>query len=238
MLAAAVMESALVREFISRSVWFQGIPDEVLDMLVAAATCRTLPANTYLWSMGETNVDIFGVLAGRVRASVSSTTGQEFVFVDQEPESWLGEACLVNDYGRIIEAKTLMASEILVINRRVVTAAGDDWPMLYRNLFRHNVQTSRGLYTLLTGMVFYPLGARVAGRLHELAREHGSRTDGGVLVGIKHSQNDFARMVMGSRQRVNRIFRDWEKRGLIEHRDDLLWIADLDVLEKEIVPFE
>jgi CRP-like cAMP-binding protein len=109
---------------------------------------------------------------------------------------------------------------------------------LYRNLLRHNVEDSRGLYMLLTGMAFYPLRARVAGRLVELSREHGSELEGGVLLGLKLSQNDFARLAMGSRQRVNRIFREWEKSGLVEHRDDLLWVRDMDTLEKEVVPFE
>ena len=60
----------------------------------------------------------------------------------------------------------------------------------------------------------------------------------GVLIDIRVSQNDFARLSMGSRQRVNRIFREWEKSGLVEHRDDLLWVRDMDTLEKEVVPFE
>jgi len=59
-----------------------------------------------------------------------------------------------------------------------------------------------------------------------------------VMLDIKLSQADFARLAVGSRQRVNRIFREWEKSGLVEHRNDLLWIRDMDSLEKEVVPFE
>ena len=40
------------------------------------------------------------------------------------------------------------------------------------------------------------------------------------------------------RQRVNSIFREWEKSGLVELRDGLLWIRDSNALEKEVVPFE
>jgi CRP-like cAMP-binding protein len=142
--------------------------------------------------------------------------GHEFVLNDCEAGSWLGAPCVVNDHQRLIEAKTQVASEILVINRQAMLSAGEAWPLLYRNLLRHNVEDSRGLYMLLTGMAFYPLRARVAGRLVELSREHGSELEGGV----------------------NRIFREWEKSGLVEHRDDLLWVRDMDTLEKEVVPFE
>lgn len=232
------MDSAAIRLFIQQSDWFADIPDDVLDDLVAASNFKRMRANAYLWAMGERTSDVFGVMSGRVRTALSSAMGNEFVLNDCEPGSWLGAPCVVNDFERLIEAKTLVASEILVISRQAMLAAADAWPLLYRNLLRHNVQDSRGLYMLLTGMAFYPLRARVAGRLVEMGREHGSELDGGVLMGSKLSQNDFARLAVGSRQRVNRIFREWEKSGLVEHRGDLLWIRDMDAMEKEVVPFD
>ena len=74
--------------------------------------------------------------------------------------------------------------------------------------------------------------------LVEMGREHGSELEGGVLLGLKVSQSDFARLAVGSRQRVNGIFREWEKSGLVEHRNDRLWIREIAALEEEIVPFE
>jgi CRP/FNR family cyclic AMP-dependent transcriptional regulator len=188
--------------------------------------------------MGETNTELFGVVTGRVRMYVSSTTGQEFALVDREEGSWLGEACLKDDLGRLIGARTLTPSDTLVIHRKVLQEVADDWPWLYRNLFLHTVVTSRGLYELLSGMLFYPLKTRVAGRLMALVQEHGRPVEEGVLLDIKVSHNDFARLAMGSRQRVNRIFRDWDKRGLVQNRDDFLLIRDLKLLEQELVPFD
>ncbi len=71
-----------------------------------------------------------------------------------------------------------------------------------------------------------------------LAREHGHQIEDGILIDIKVSQSDFARLALGSRQRVNRIFRDWDKRGLVETRNDFLLIRDVDAFEREMTPFE
>ena len=79
---------------------------------------------------------------------------------------------------------------------------------------------------------------RVAGRLIALAHEHGQKVEEGMLIDIKVSQNDFARLAMGSRQRVNRIFRDWDKRGLVEMRGDFLLIKNFELFEQELAPFE
>jgi len=233
-----VMDTETIRRFVQQSDWFVGMPADVLDNLVEAARCKSMAANNFLWCMGETTSDVFGIVSGRVRTAVSSEMGHEFVLNDCEPGSWLGVPSVVNNFDRLIEARTIVASEVIVIGRGAVLAAADAWPQLYRNLLRHNVNDSRGLYILLTGMAFYPLRARVAGRLVEMAREHGLEQEDGVLLGLKLSQNDFARLTVGSRQRVNGIFREWEKSGLVEHRDDRLLIRDMDALEKEIVPFE
>ena len=115
---------------------------------------------------------------------------------------------------------------------------GEAWPTLYRNLFRASWINTRGLYEILSAVLFYPLSARVAGRVLALMAEHGHRVDDGVLLDIKLSQNDFARLAMGSRQRVNRIFRDWDKQGLVETRGEFLLIKDAEGLQKEMLPFE
>jgi CRP/FNR family cyclic AMP-dependent transcriptional regulator len=224
-------------DFIAASAWFEDAPDAILEKLSQAAKLKRYHANSYLWSMGETNTEIFGVVTGRVRMYASSPMGQEFALVDRAEGYWLGEACLKDDLGRVIGARTLTPADILIIHRQVLQEVGRDWPLLYRNLFLHQVITARGLYELLSGMLFYPLHARVAARLVALAHEHGQPGEDGVLIYIRVSQNDFAHLAMGSRQRVNRIFRDWDKRGLVETRGDLLLIPNLEAFERELAPF-
>jgi CRP-like cAMP-binding protein len=233
-----LMESAARRAFISESNWFEGAPGELLDRLAESSSVRDYAANTYLWSMGEVNTEVFGVVSGRMRMYIASTMGQEFALIDREQGAWLGEACLLDDEGRLIGARAMEPSRVLVIPRQALKDAAEDWPQLYRNLFFHQVLTSRGLYVLYSAVLFYPLKARVAGRLLDLLREHGRTVNAGILLDMKVSQNDFARLAMGSRQRVNRIFRDWDRRGLVISQDDRLLVTDIPQLEQEVEPFE
>ena len=232
------LDQQAIRDFIANSEWFSDAPDALLDRITAATTCREFPANSYLWAQGETNTDLFGLVSGRVRMYVASSSGQEFALVDREPGAWLGEACLIDDQARIIGGRAITPTVAVVIPRKELSRFGEEWPLLYRNLFRYNVETSRGLYILLSGVLFYPLRARVAGRLLELAREHGKKITEGLLLEIKVSQNDFARLAMGSRQRVNQVFREWDKSGLVVTRGDHLLITNLGELEAEVQPFE
>ena len=227
-----------IRPFIASSLWFEGAPDEILDTLASAATVNHLPANSFIWNAGQKTSEVYGVLSGRLRISLPSPMGQEFALVDWEKGAWLGEQVLGTDAPNMLDVRVLEPSDVLAIPRQVVVEVGDAWPAMYRNLYRSQWINTRGMYEILSAVLFYPLRARVAGRVLQLLAEHGQRVEGGVLIDIKMSQNDFARLSMGSRQRVNRIFRDWDKQGLVETRDDHLLIRDVAGLEKEMVPFE
>ena len=226
------------REFIAASGWFTGAPDAVLDTLAAAAGIKEYAANTHVWIAGQTTTDIYGVMSGRVRVYQSTETGQEFALIEWETGAWLGEQVLAIDEPNMLSVQVLTDSQIIVIPRRIVTAVGETWPRLYQNLFRQSWANTRGLYEILSGVLFYPLRARLAGRVLLLMQEHGQRCEDGVLINIRVSQNDFARLSMGSRQRVNAIFRDWARQGLVETRDEHLLIRSVDGLAAELVPFD
>ena len=226
------------RDIIAGSGWFEGAPQDCLDKLANAAIVTHLPANSFIWTAGQKTSEVYSVLSGRVRISLSSAMGQEFALVDWEKGAWLGEQVLGTEAPNMLNVRVLEPSDMLAIPRQVVLQVGEAWPMMYRNLYRAQWTNTVGMYEILSAVLFYPLHARVAGRVLQLLAEHGQRVEGGVLIDIKMSQNDFARLSMGSRQRVNRIFRDWDKRGLVETRDDHLVIKDLAGLEKEMEPFE
>ena len=192
---------------VERCQWFEDIPEEGLEQLASAAQIKSWPVGSCLYSTGESTQSIFCVVAGRVRISITSALGQEFTVVDLEPESWLGEPCLIGDEPRMLTAQVKEAALILFIPRRIVLSMAEKYPVLYRNLFQKGIYDARLLYELMGGMLFYPLRVRLAGRLLALLEEHGQDIEGGVMLETRLSQNDFAQLAMGSRQRVNKIYR-------------------------------
>jgi CRP-like cAMP-binding protein len=222
------------RELIAAAPWFAGLPDDALDRLAAAAVVESRPVNSLLYALGRPTTEVYCIISGRVRLSISSPQGHEFALVDREQGTWLGEPGLVNDEGRILEARVIEAAEVLVIPRAVVLAVGEAHPLMYRNLFHYYHGILRDFHALVGGILFYPLRARVAGRLLALAEEHGEAVADGVRIDIKVSQNDFARLALASRQHVNKVFREWNARGVVETRDDHLLIRDLAALQAEI----
>ena len=219
---------------ISRSPWFEGLPERAHLLLAEAARIHHYRKSAYLYTTGEASKDVYCILSGRVRLLLSSTIGQEFAIRDLEPEAWLGEQFMAHDFPTAIDARVLESATVFVIPRAVVLAIGDEHPMMYKNIFKHHMRRSRGVWRLLTGMAFYPLRSRLAGRLLALIEERGQQGAEGVLVDINMSQTDFAQLSLGSRQRINKILSEWRESGIIEVQANHYVIRDLDALRAEL----
>ena len=49
---------------ISRSPWFDGLPDTAHERLAEAARIRSYRKNSYLYTTGETSSDVYCILSG------------------------------------------------------------------------------------------------------------------------------------------------------------------------------
>jgi|TARA_B110000914_G_scaffold74382_1_gene65396 CRP/FNR family cyclic AMP-dependent transcriptional regulator len=227
-----------ISETIQTSPWFQNIPSQGVEKLVQSAQVKHLAAQQYLYQVGENTTSIYCILSGRLRISITSQSGQEFALNDFAAQYWLGDFALVDEKSRIQEAQVQVAADILVIPRAVVLDVGERYPILYKNLFYDSVHRARKMNELLGGMAFYPLRARLAGRILDLILRHGVKQDRAICLDIKLSQNDFARLCLGSRQRVNKIFREWTEKGILGMQSDRYLIYDTSALQREITAEE
>jgi CRP-like cAMP-binding protein len=151
-----------------------------------------------------------------------------------ENEYWFGDVALIDADTRFSNAQIIGDATLLVIPRTSVQSVGERWPALYKGFFVESSNRISQLFDLMGGMLFYPLRVRLAGRILELIRIHGEQKPEGTYLNVNLSQNDFARLSLGSRQRINKIFREWNEQGIIQMRNDQYFIESMEALEKEI----
>ncbi len=219
---------------IARSPWFCELPGAAQQQLSKSASLREMANNSQLWQPGESITDVFCILKGQVRLNITSALGHEFTVLDMGDEYWFSELALIDADKRYSNAQIVGDAILLAIPRAIVQQVGEQHPVMYKGLFTESSKRTARLFDLLGGMLFYPLKMRLAGRILELIRLHGEERPDGTYLNVKMSQNDFARLSMGSRQRINKIFREWNEQGIIQMRNDQYFIEDMDALEKEI----
>ena len=227
-------DSFNVIEIISRAPWFKNLPATAHEELAKGAKLELMKSNDYVFGVGQRTDSIFCILTGWVRVSVNSADGDEFALTDLQTESWAGEASLFNDKPRVIDLHVKKDAWVLKIHRSVVNRIGEQYPSMYRDVAEYQVDRARGVYELLAGMVLYPLKSRLAGRLLSMADETGRVVSEGIQIPQKMSQSDLARLCMGSRQRVNKILREWQNQSLVVMLDDHYVITSLERLSEEV----
>lgn len=223
-----------ILEEVSRCVWFRDLPEDALEDLATAARVKYYSTNSYLYTIGEKTTDVFCLLSGHVRISMEGGREQKFAIHDVWPTFWLGDDSLTGDDERVMEAQVVEAGQVLLIPRTAIEAVAVDHPIIYRNFYIEYAKRTRASSLLLAGILFLPLRARLAGRLLELVAQHGEQTDEGILMDVRLNQNDFASMSLGSRQRINKIIREWIEAGVLEMRGDQYLVLDMTSLRNEI----
>jgi CRP-like cAMP-binding protein len=153
-----------VAGIISRSQWFQDLPDNVHQRLAKAARIRTYRKSSYLYTAGENSTEIYCILSGRVRLLLTSAIGQEYAVTDNEAGTWLGGEFISGDNGSRLDVQINETATVLTLPRNLVLELGEEYPVIYKRLFTDYMTRLAGVMLLLQGMAFYPRIDRTARR--------------------------------------------------------------------------
>lgn len=222
-----------ISQIISNAPWFKDLPDDALNTLIASARIEKHAKNSFLYAAGDIALKVHCLIEGRLRAIITSPQGQEFGLDDFKPTTWVGEAMLFSDEREVLSLQFKEPGKTVSLNRNIVLELANKHPSIYRNILLSQIQRNRGLYRLMGGMLFYPLKSRLAWRILYFLKHYSYEEDGGTYLDIQFSQQDLARLVFGSRQRVNKIFKHWGESGIVEVRKKRYFIPDVNRLLEE-----
>jgi CRP-like cAMP-binding protein len=222
-----------VSQIIAQSPWFYDLPDEAKQTLVSSARIEHHPKDSFLYAAGDTSQKVHCLIEGHVRANLTSPQGQEFRLDEFRPNSWLGEAMLFSDERKVLSLQFKKEGMTISLQVKTVLALAEQHSSIYRNILKNQIERNRGMYRLMGGMLFYPLKSRLAWRILYFLKRHSVKENGGVYLDIDFTQQDLARLVFGSRQRVNKIFKHWSEIGLVVSKSKRYFIPNIKHLEKE-----
>lgn len=222
-----------ISQIISVSPWFHDLPDTAKQVLISSARIESYPKGAFLYASSDALQKVHCLIEGRIKATVESPQGQEFALDEFKPNSWLGEAMLFSDERQVLSLEFKEKGKTLCLSKKVVLELAEQQPSIYRNILKNQIKRNRGMYRLMGGMLFYPLKSRLAWRILYFLKRHSVKQDGGEYLDMTFTQQDLARLVFGSRQRVNKIFKHWAEIGLVVSKSKKYFIPNIKRLEKE-----
>lgn len=205
------MNDEITTKLLSENPLFSQLEADELADIVAFARIKPLEKKTIIFHKGDRGDQLIAVLKGRVQISTISAEGKEIIFNLVEPGELFGEISLFDGRERTATAMTLIASELLFINRQDFIPFLEKNPGIAIKMLAALSQQLRQTDVMMEDALFRNLAARLAKKLIALADCYGENSsDGSTRIQILLSHTQLGNMVDSSRESVCRQLKIWE----------------------------
>lgn len=226
------MKAEQAAELLGKADLFADLDRAALLSLGERALERRYKKGQIIFHEGDLGDTLYVVAEGRIKVFVTSEDGDEMVLATLRPPDTLGELAVIDGGPRSASAETLEPSTLLALTRPILLELLEGSRAITDALLRSIGKMVRRLTEQASDLVFLDLYGRVAKLLLGFADSCGQKQDDGILLDLAMTQTDLASMVGGSRQSVNQILRQFEKRGYVELRGRTIVIKQPESLRR------
>ncbi len=167
---------------------------------------------------------------GKVKICIISPDGQEVSLAVLGKGEVFGEFALLDGLPRSADAVALEKVECYTLQRSDFHNAILKNPKIAILVLEALSKRLRTTNNMVEDLIFLDVYGRVAKKLLELADAHGVKTEEGVLIDVRLTQQELASMVGASRESVNKVLGYFTDKNFIstdKHRITIHRINDL-----------
>ncbi len=191
---------------------FRGLDGESLREMEALCRNKRFSPGETVFRQGEPGRSLVGVIAGKLRISVTSDDGQDLHLNLIEPGEVVGEIAFIDGGLRTATGTAAEPTTCFLIDRKPFYELLDRRPVIGRHLLALLCERVRWTSRLVADSAFLSVPDRMLRRLQDLAPS-GETTELGVRIRI--SQQELADYLGVSRQVINGYLRDWQDAGAV-----------------------
>ncbi len=201
-----------VRELLDSVDMLSSLTPDEMDSVERSATLVELERNDVMFHEHDEADRLYVVASGRVAITRDSIDGRESVLALTERGDLIGEMPLFDGRTRSAKAKALEPSVLVEVPYAPLREMYAARPVLLWEVVELLAGRLRSMDDALADTMFLDVAGRTAKRLLELA---GNRDEFQLPI----TQEELARMVGASRERVNKAISSFIRLGWLEQRD-------------------
>lgn len=159
---------------------------------------------------------LYIITSGQVKIATESPEGGEAILAILTDGDFFGELSLLDQEPRSASVVAMQDTQTLTLDRHDFLNFLNTHPQLAVDMLTALSRRLRETDISLEDAVFLDLPARLAKRLLELSQKYGVKTDRGVEIGLRLTQQDLAALVGASRVAVNKQLNLFRAKDLID----------------------
>jgi CRP/FNR family transcriptional regulator, cyclic AMP receptor protein len=207
-------------------------PAHAIDALCDAGQLRTWTNGELIFARDEACDDIQVVLSGAIEMSWTNSAGVRAVAVYMWPNEVINFIPVMDRRGSMHDQCAHGSTTLFHIPGSALFELFAREPALLRNVLDLICLRSRALHSRMGKTALAGFRARLADQLLGLAEWHGKKTERGVELTIKLSQENLAALLAASRQSINKELRWLVQQGIVDVRYSRITVIDMDALRE------
>lgn len=205
------MEISLLRQV----PLFEGLGDEQLDAIALVTITRRFDKHQVIILAEEEGDALFIISSGQVKVSIVSEDGREVILSLLGTGSVFGELSLLDGKPRSANVVATENTDLYMLRRSDFLQLAYKVPQIAVGLLAELAARLRKTDRKIGGLALLDVTSRISETLLQLADEHGTETDGGVVLKSRPTHQQIANMSGTTRETVSRVLKRLEKQGYI-----------------------
>jgi CRP/FNR family cyclic AMP-dependent transcriptional regulator len=220
--------------FLAQVPLFASLKPALLDELAGKLTPRSYRRGEVIFHQDDPGSAMHIVKSGQVKIATTSPEGEEVIIAILKNSDFFGELSLLDDKPRSANAVAMEATQTLMLRRGDFMDILDQHHEMVSAVLTSLSERLRRTDQLLEDAVFLDLPARLSKRLLELAQKHGVKTDKGLEIDLRLTQQDLAAALGVTRVALNKHLGRLQDEDLISLESKRIIITRPEDLSKRV----
>ena len=221
-------------DFLGRVPLFASSKPVHLSEIVQKLTTRNYRRGEVIFHQDDPGSALHIIKKGQVKINTMSTEGEEAILAILTDGDFFGELSLLDDKPRSANAVAMEITQTLALQRQEFMDILGRHPEMVSDILASLADRLRNTDHLLEDALFLDLPARLAKRLLDLAEKHGIRTEKGLEIDLRLTQQELAAALGVSRVALNKQLGLLQDGGLVSIETRRIIIDRPDELSKRI----
>lgn len=213
---------------------FADLCEKELGFLANRAVPRRFAAGELIFSEGDPCEGLFVVVSGAIKVFTTSAGGREQVLTIEGAGGSVAELPVFDGGPYPASAAAMSEASLLFVSKRDFHALCVEHPEVALKVLKVIGSRLRRLVGIIEELSFTTVRHRLAALLFRLAKRRGTRTDRGVEITLKSSNQELAAHIGTVRELVSRNLSRFQAEGLIKLEGKTVIIPNLDALQAEV----
>lgn len=215
----------LVEKFINKVTFFRDITKKYLEQIIDDFSILHATRNEVIIVQEDTSTDLYIILRGKVKVTLMSEEGEEYILTDLHAGDYFGEMSLIDGKPRCATVVAVEDSTFAVLKReRLIEALKRD-PVLALDLLSNLVHKLRKATEREERLAFLDVRERLLKLFGELIIEEGKKEEDGFYRIGKRTQKELAIRIGASREATSQVLRTLASEKILMEKDTFFLIA-------------